>query len=192
MWHRRMIPDGWVDPEGEIPAIDKDDDSPLHVEGLVIEDPGRANSWKDVYGVLLDSHFLLLETKKRETGKTQSTHVIRVKCIRCDVPLLSLLSKVTSFSPSHWSVYDWVMPWAPRRVEKAMQACISPSVQAPNRPHNTYIPSPYIMPIPRKLTPYTPIFRRGGMGGSIISLARFKHERTKLGSRYSSFPFSIF
>ena len=64
--------------------------------------------------------------------------------------------------------------------------CLPASVQAPDRPPKTCIPSPYIMPIPKRPTHFTPVIRRGGMGGSMPSRGKFMHARRKSGIRYSS------
>jgi len=85
--------DTWVYPEGEIPALStasgKDDNSRAwtlsRADMFVLEDSDARNSWKYVHVVLLDNYLVLLETKTREKGRSESSHVIRpipLECLR--------------------------------------------------------------------------------------------------------------
>lgn len=82
---RQEIRAAWIDAEGEIPVLNKDDESwTLILSGmLVCKGSSGKNSWRDGHCALLDSHLLFLENETSPSGPT--SHIFRpipLECLR--------------------------------------------------------------------------------------------------------------
>ncbi|KAH9960832.1 hypothetical protein BC827DRAFT_365526 [Russula dissimulans] len=84
---RNAIHAAWTEAGGEIPVVDKDRDpwTVIFDGALAIKDSPKGKSWKDGYGVLLDTHLLLFEKETTPTGTTKYSHMIKpipLECLR--------------------------------------------------------------------------------------------------------------